>query len=299
MGIAWVFPGQGSQKLGMAEGLLDLPAARARFEAASELLGRDLLAICAGSCLPADAGTTDLNDTRNTQVALFVVESLLVDGLKAQGRTAQLVAGHSLGELVALYAADVFDFNTGLALIQRRSQLMAAAGGGAMTAVIGFDRDELEHLVASAAGVVIANDNSRSQVVLSGEPAAVAQLSSALTCKRAIPLAVSGAFHSPWMQEAATAFAADLEPIAFANANIPVLSNADPRPETAGPVLKTRLARQMVSGVRWRETMAQFPIHRIGTVVEIGPGHVLSGLIKRDLDGIVTARIASGADLGF
>jgi [acyl-carrier-protein] S-malonyltransferase len=148
MGIAWVFPGQGSQKLGMAEPLLDLPGARERFAAASELLGRDLLAICAGS---AEGELSDLNDTRNTQPALFVIESLLVDGLKAQGRSAQVVAGHSLGELVALYAAGVFDAQTGLQLMKTRSELMAAAGGGAMTAVMGFDRDQLEELVTATA----------------------------------------------------------------------------------------------------------------------------------------------------
>ncbi|MBM5801439.1 MAG: acyltransferase domain-containing protein, partial [Cyanobacteria bacterium K_DeepCast_35m_m2_023] len=115
MGNAWVFPGQGSQKVGMAAGVLDLPGARERFAAASELLGRDLLAICNGE------GEGDLNDTRNTQPALFVVESLLVDGLKAQGRSAQLVAGHSAGELVALYAAGAFDATTGLQLIKTRS----------------------------------------------------------------------------------------------------------------------------------------------------------------------------------
>ena len=105
MGIAWVFPGQGSQKLGMATAVLDLPDASQRFALASELLGRDLLAICAGEGLDAIAAPTDLNDTRNTQPALFVIESLLVDGLRQQGRSADLVAGHSLGELVALYAA--------------------------------------------------------------------------------------------------------------------------------------------------------------------------------------------------
>ena len=141
MGIAWVFPGQGSQKIGMAEPVLELPGARERFAAASELLGRDLLAICAGT---ADGELSDLNDTRNTQPALFVIESLLVDGLKAQGRSAHLVAGHSLGELVALYAAGVFDAETGLQLMKTRSELMAAAGGGAMTAVMGFDRGQLE-----------------------------------------------------------------------------------------------------------------------------------------------------------
>jgi [acyl-carrier-protein] S-malonyltransferase len=296
MGIAWVFPGQGSQKVGMAAGVLDLPGARERFAAASELLGRDLLAICAGE---AQGELSDLNDTRNTQPALFVIESLLVDGLKAQGRTADLVAGHSLGELVALYAAGVFDVATGLQLMKTRSALMAAAGGGAMTAVMGFDRGELEALVAATEGVVIANDNSSAQVVLSGSPEAVSQVSAELSCKRAIPLAVSGAFHSPFMAEAAEAFAATLEAVPFADASIPVLSNTDPSPETSGAALKARLRSQMTTGVRWRETMDRFQADGVDTAVEIGPGAVLSGLIKRSCEGIGTAQIASAADLGL
>ena len=296
MGIAWVFPGQGSQKIGMAEPVLELPGARERFAAASELLGRDLLAICAGT---AEGELSDLNDTRNTQPALFVVESLLVDGLKAQGRNANLVAGHSLGELVALYAAGVFDAQTGLQLMKTRSELMAAAGGGAMTAVMGFDRGQLEELVAATEGVVIANDNSSAQVVLSGSPEAVAAVSAALTCKRAIPLAVSGAFHSPFMQQAADAFAAAIAAVPFADAAIPVLSNTDPTPETRGDALKERLRSQMTTGVRWRETMERFSADGIATAVEIGPGNVLSGLIKRSCEGITTAQIAGSADLGL
>ena len=142
MSIAWVFPGQGSQKIGMADPILSLPGAEQRFELASQLLGRDLLAICRGE-VAESVTPADLNDTRNTQPALFVVESLIVDELQRQGREPSLVAGHSLGELVALYAAGVFDAATGLELMQRRSELMATAGGGAMTAVIGFDRDQL------------------------------------------------------------------------------------------------------------------------------------------------------------
>ena len=296
MGIAWVFPGQGSQKLGMASGVLELPGARERFAATSELLGRDLLAICAGD---ADGDLSDLNDTRNTQPALFVIESLLVDGLKAQGRSADLVAGHSLGELVALYAAGVFDASTGLQLMKTRSELMAAAGGGAMTAVMGFDRGELEQLVAATEGVVIANDNSSAQVVLSGTPEAVAAVSGQLTCKRAIPLAVSGAFHSPFMAGAAEAFAEALEAVPFADAVIPVLSNTDPSPETSGTALKARLRSQMTTGVRWRETMERFSADGIDTAVEIGPGNVLSGLIKRSCEGVSTAQIGGTADLGL
>lgn len=299
MGIAWVFPGQGSQKAGMATGVLELPGARERFAAASALLGRDLLAICAGEGAEARAEPADLGDTRNTQPALFVLESLLVDGLKAQGRQADLVAGHSLGELVALYAADVFDFSTGLELMKRRSELMAAAGGGTMTALIGFERSELDALVEANAGVVIANDNSSAQVVISGTPEAVAAVAGQLRCKRAIPLAVSGAFHSPFMADAAAAFAALLEDIPFADASIPVLSNTDPTPTSRGSELKERLRRQMVSGVRWRETMDQLMAQGIDTVVEIGPGNVLSGLIKRSLPGVSTAQISDAADLGL
>ena len=296
MGIAWVFPGQGSQKVGMAAAVLELPGASERFAAASELLNRDLLAICAGD---AEGELSDLNDTRNTQPALFVIESLLVDALRAQGRSADLVAGHSLGELVALYAAGVFDVSTGLRLMKTRSELMAGAGGGAMTAVMGFDRGELDQLVAANDGVVIANDNSSAQVVLSGTPEAVAAVSGQLTCKRAIPLAVSGAFHSPFMAQAAAAFATELEAIPFADATIPVLSNTDPSPETSGAALKARLRNQMTTGVRWRETMERLSGDGIATAVEIGPGAVLSGLIKRSCEGISTAQITGAADLGL
>jgi [acyl-carrier-protein] S-malonyltransferase len=280
----------------MATGVLELPGARERFQSASELLGRDLLAICNGE---ADGALSDLGDTRNTQPALFVIESLLVDGLKAQGRSADLVAGHSLGELVALYAAGVFDAGTGLQLMKIRSELMAAAGGGAMTAVMGFDRAELDALVSATEGVVIANDNSSAQVVLSGSPEAVEAVSSQLKCKRAIPLAVSGAFHSPFMEQAATAFAAELENVPFQDATIPVLSNTDPTPETSGAALKQRLRSQMTTGVRWRETMDRFSSSGISTAVEIGPGNVLSGLIKRSCEGITTAQISTAADLGL
>ncbi len=295
MGIAWVFPGQGSQKVGMADGLLDLPGALECFRQASDLLGRDLLAICQGQ---ATGELSDLNDTRNTQPALFLIESLLASQLQAQARRPSLVAGHSLGELVALHVAGVFDFATGLALMQKRSTLMAAAGGGAMTAVMGFDRSQLDQLVAATKGVVIANDNSSAQVVLSGSPEAVAVVADQLTCKRAIPLAVSGAFHSPFMADAAQAFAQELEAVAFADAQVPVLSNTDPTPTTSGEAIKARLIRQMTTGVRWRETMDQFTALGIDTAVEIGPGAVLSGLIKRSCEGIATAQVANAGDLG-
>ncbi|WP_114993911.1 ACP S-malonyltransferase [Synechococcus sp. UW179A] len=298
MSIAWVFPGQGSQKNGMAEPILSLPGAEERFALASNLLGRDLLSICRGEGSDASS-PSDLNDTRNTQPALFAVESLIVDELLRQGRQPDLVAGHSLGELVALYAAGVFDAATGLELMQRRSELMASAGGGAMTAVIGFDRSQLETLVDATEGVVIANDNSDAQVVLSGSPEAVNGLSEALSCKRAIPLAVSGAFHSPFMEKAADAFSSHLDSVAFQDARFPVFSNTDPTPSCDASELKQRLRRQMTTGVRWRETMAGMTSSGVDTMVEIGPGNVLSGLAKRAMKGVTTSQLASAGDLGL
>ena len=298
MAIAWVFPGQGSQKVGMADPVLSLPGAEERFSLASGLLGRDLLAICRGEELNG-AGPTDLNDTRNTQPALFVVESLIVDELRRQGREPALVAGHSLGELVALYAAGVFDAEIGLELMLKRSTLMASAGGGAMSAVIGFDRDQLTSLVAAEDGVVIANDNSAAQVVLSGTPDAVKAVTDQLSCKRAIPLPVSGAFHSPFMAEAAQGFSEALDAIAFEDARVPVLSNTDPSPTCDAEVIKQRLRDQMTTGVRWRETMETMTTHAVDTLVEIGPGNVLSGLAKRSLSGVVTSQLAGADDLGL
>jgi [acyl-carrier-protein] S-malonyltransferase len=167
-----------------------------------------------------------------------------------------------------------------------------------MTAVMGFDRFQLEQLVADTEGVVIANDNSEAQVVLSGSPEAVSTVSEVLACKRAIPLAVSGAFHSPFMAQAAAAFALDLEAVPFAEASIPVLSNTDPSPSTDAGLLKQRLLRQMTTGVRWRETMEQFGREGIDEAVEIGPGNVLSGLIKRGCPGLRCRQVASATDLG-
>lgn len=297
MSIAWVFPGQGSQKVGMAEALLSIEGSRERFATASELLGRDLLAICQGESGRGD-GPDDLNDTRNTQPALFVIESVLADNLQQQGREPALVAGHSLGELVALYSAGVFELETGLQLMKTRSELMANAGGGAMTAVIGFDRAQLDDLVAATDGVSIANDNSYAQVVISGSPEAVERVSGALRCKRAIPLAVSGAFHSPFMAEAAERFAAELDNVPFLDARVPVLSNSAASASTNADELKQHLKQQMTTGVRWRETMATMTNSGVDTLVEIGPGNILSGLAKRSMSGVTTAQISGAGDLG-
>ena len=298
MTIAWVFPGQGSQKLGMANSLLDLPGARGRFELASEIIGRDLWKICSGEEVPQEK-IYDLNDTRNTQPALFVVESLLIDDLKRQEREAQLIAGHSLGEIVGLYSADVIDAEKALLLLKKRSELMATAGGGAMIAVLGFDRNELDDLIKETDGAAIANDNSESQVVLSGSPEAVRQVADNLKCKRSIPLQVSGAFHSIFMTEASQNFAAELDKLTFKDAQVPVLSNVDPTPSLNGEILKERLKKQMITGVRWRETMNVMQNEGITTMVEIGPGNVLSSLAKRSMKGVLVNQISNASDLGY
>ena len=160
-----------------------------------------------------------------------------------------------------------------------------------MTAVMGFDRSELDDAVANTADVVIANDNSDAQVVLSGSKDGVDAVVAAVRCKRAIPLAVSGAFHSPFMTEPAAAFAKQLDALNFADSRVAVLSNTDPTPCTDGAQLKQRLLAQMTTGVRWRETMQALATEGITTTVEVGPGAVLSGLIKRSLKGITPAQI--------
>jgi len=298
MTIAWVFPGQGSQKLGMANSLLELPGSKDRFELASQILGRDLWQICSGEDVSSEE-IFDLNDTRNTQPALFVVESLLVDDLKRQERKPQIIAGHSLGEIVGLYSADVLDAETALVLLKKRSELMAEAEGGAMIAVLGFDRKELDDLIRETDGAAVANDNSESQVVLSGTPQAVKKVADNLKCKRAIPLQVSGAFHSSFMTEASQSFSGELDKLTFRDAQVPVLSNVDPTPTSKGEILKERLKKQMTTGVRWRETMNVMQNEGITTMVEIGPGNVLSGLAKRSMKGVITSQISNASDLGY
>ncbi len=175
---------------------------------------------------------------------------------------------------------------------------MADMGAGSMTAVIGFDRFELQDLVSASDQVVIANDNSDSQVVLSGIPEALKNLTDQIKAKRIIPLNVSGAFHSPLMSEASKLFEKDLEELPFDDAVIPVLSNSDPTPTCEATLLKARLKDQMTNGVRWRETMQIMQKEGIKNFIEIGPGNVLSGLAKRSMDGLAINQISGDSDLG-
>ena len=283
---AWVFPGQGSQAVGMGIDLQDVTSAQVKFEIAEKILGWSVLDVCKG-----DEAT--LSRTLYTQPCLYVVESILADLLKAKIGLPNIVAGHSLGEYVALYAAEVFDFKSGLSLVKKRAELMNAAAGGKMAALMKFDRSQLETAIAANPDVVLANDNSEAQVVISGTPEAVTEIMAQVKAKRAVELNVSGAFHSPLMTEAAEQFESILNAVIFKDAQIPVLSNVDPTSTTDSRELKQRLVAQMTGSVRWREIMLQLPQAEVTQVFEIGPGKVLTGLIKRTCSGLQLTNIAT------
>ncbi len=271
---AWVFPGQGSQVVGMGVDLQNIPTAKTRFEAAEKILGWSVLDICQGDEIT-------LARTLYTQPSLYVIESILVDLLAERIGLPQLVAGHSLGEYVALYAAGVFDFESGLKLVKKRAELMDSAAGGKMAALMKFDREELTAVLAKISNVVLANDNSKGQVVISGTPEAVEEVVGQVKAKRVMMLNVGGAFHSPLMQDASSQFSTVLNEIDFNDAKVPVLSNVEPSPTVDPQELKRRLAEQMTGSVRWREIMLQLSESKITNLIEVGPGKALCGLIKR------------------
>ncbi|MDJ0735748.1 MAG: ACP S-malonyltransferase [Nostocaceae cyanobacterium] len=287
--IAWVFPGQGSQAQGMGMDLLDIQLAKERFAEAEDILGWSVIEICQND-------PDKLSRTLYTQPCLYVVESILADLLREKQQP-DLVAGHSLGEYIALYVAGVFDWYTGLRLVKRRAELMDSAAGGMMAALMNFDRDQLSQVLRENPDAVMANDNSPAQVVISGTPEAVQAVMSQVKAKRAIALKVSGAFHSPLMAEAAAKFQEVLNSVEFRNAKVAVMSNIDPNPSVDAEILLSRLVGQMTGGVRWREIALALPDNGIERVVEIGPGNVLTGLIKRTCSGLTLENVRSSADL--
>ena len=274
----------------MGKDVLELPEVKPTLQQADEILGWSVAEIC-------QSAEDKLSRTLYTQPCLYVVECVLADLMKARGHQPTLVAGHSLGEYVALYGAEVFSFSEGLQLVKHRAELMDSASDGMMAALIGFDLDQLTQQIQQTPGVVLANDNSAAQVVISGTVEAVESVLSTVKAKRAVKLNVSGAFHSPLMTAAATEFQVVLDQVTFSPAKVPVLTNVDPTPATDAALLKQRLIQQMTGAVRWREISLQLPELGIETVVEIGPGKVLTGLIKRTCPDLVLKNVSSLAEI--
>ncbi len=276
---AWIFPGQGSQAVGMGVDFQENPVAKTKFALAEDILGWSVLDIC-------QSDETKLSGKLYTQPCLYVIESIIAELLLEKTAAPQLVAGHSLGEYVALYVSGAFDFEAGLRLVKKRAELMATAAGGKMVALMKFDRDQLENVINAIPDVVLANDNSSGQVVISGTPEAVAQVLAEVKAKRKVELNVSGAFHSPLMADASGQFQSILDEVSFNDAKIPVLSNVEPIPATKGKDLKQRLGQQMTGSVRWREIMEQLSQQEVTRTIEVGPGKVLTGLLKRACKGM-------------
>lgn len=293
---AAVFPGQGSQAVGMGREVYGgQGAGRARLIQADGLVGSG------GQLLKAmlEGPAEELNRTEVTQPALFALSAALWDEFIATGLPAPaLVAGHSLGEYSALYAAGVLDFDTDLHLVVRRGQLMQEAGNraeGAMAAVIGLEDEAVERVVEGT-GVVVANYNSPGQVVISGPRSAVEAVGQSLKArgaKRVLPLPVSGAFHSPAVAPANEALGELIRQAHFSDPRYAVVMNVDGAPATTGEAVRERLLIQMTGSVQWTRTVRTMESAGIRQVVEIGSGKVLSGLVKRIAAGLDTASAAN------
>ncbi len=288
---AFIFPGQASQFVGMAGDLYEqFDLAREYFDKANDILGLDLKKLC------FEGPEEELKQTYITQPAIFVHSTIVAGLLKQKGVEPRAVAGHSLGEYSALVAAGAFDFESGFRLVKERSRLMFQAGQsrpGTMGAIIGLEDDQVKEICASlkSEGIVQpANFNSPGQVAISGERGVVLkalEVSREKGARKAVELEVSGAFHSPLMEEAIEGLQKAIASTEIKDIDIPVYTNV-----TAGPVKKSAeigelLLKQLSSPVRWREIIENMAKDGFENFVEVGPGKVLKGLhkrINRDLD---------------
>ncbi len=297
--VAFVFPGQGSQYVGMGKDVYEGSAeARELYQKADELLGFSLSKLC------FEGPEEELRQTKNTQPAIFLQSVILTKLLKS--KRAEMVAGHSLGEYSALVYAGALTFEDGLQLVRLRGELMQQAGidhPGTMAAVIGLEPSVIDELCseASAAGVVqAANFNSPGQVVISGSVEGVRRamdLAKQRGAKLVKELSVSGAFHSPLMESAKTGLRKASESMNINDASIPVYANVTARPVTKADEIRELLCRQLTSPVRWEESMVAMAADGATTFVEIGPGKVLQGLIKRIVPSATTQGIDKLADI--
>ncbi len=295
MRSALVFPGQGSQRLGMLDTVPENDTFERLLDAAEALSGRPL------RTLASDGPVEELSDTRVAQPLLYLADWGWGVALLESGLEPDFVAGHSLGEFAALALAGVFSPEAGLSLVIERSKLMAATAAatpGTMAAVLGLDAKTLRETVDSFDGVWLANDNSSAQMVISGTHEGIAAASAALAvagARRVVPLNVAGPFHSPLMEPARAAFQEILDGAELRDGSIPVLQNTEPAPTTDAGTIRERLSRQMTSPVRWTETMTTIAADGPIVMLEAGPGSVLRGL-ARSVEGI-TALSAEDAGI--
>ncbi|HKR11941.1 MAG TPA: ACP S-malonyltransferase [Pyrinomonadaceae bacterium] len=302
--ISYVFPGQGSQSPGMGKDLAEkFPVARQVFEEADDALGFSLSRLCFEG--PAE----DLQLTENTQPSILAVSVAAFRALESTGAPAPaFVAGHSLGEYSALVAAGVLDLADALRTVRARGRYMQEAvpvGAGAMAAVLGGELSDVERVCAEASGDIsgevcsVANINSPGQVVIAGNTAAVDRAIELLkgVAKRVKLLNVSAPFHCALMQPAQDRLAADLEQLTFNEPKFPVVTNVAARVTTAPEELRDALVRQVSAPVRWVESMQLLMQNGVDTVVEVGPGKVLSGLMRQTSRDMKSLNVEDAASL--
>ncbi len=303
MKIAFVFPGQGSQSVGMMQSFAELPGVRETFAQASKMLKQDLWN------LVAEGPAEDLNLTANTQPVMLVAGVALYRAWQArEGSAPAIMAGHSLGEYTALVASGALDFADAVPLARFRARAMqeaVPAGVGAMAAIVGLDDDVVRAVCAQASGpnevAEAANFNSPAQVVIAGNKAAVErgmEIAKARGAKRAVLLPMSVPSHCSLMRPAAERMRQELGAPSFRRGTVPVLHNADVKSAESVDAIKDALVRQLVQPVRWVETVRQMVSSGVTHIVECGPGKVLAGLNKRIAPETQILSFSDGAAFG-